>query len=186
MFKSQAPAEYLATIDNDKCIRCKRCIQNCGWDTYAWGGDRVLIDTSKCVKCLRCYHYCPTEAIPLPHRGDTDSTTRPSSRITPYWSYHEHKKPEEAGGVRRYTGLREWAATCPIRYSFDNLLIDACQVTNPSIDPLREPMELRTYLGSKPDRPGVHRRVQVGASEVKDQDAAEYRSSGEYRSSSPP
>ncbi|MDA8219662.1 MAG: glutamate synthase-related protein, partial [Dehalococcoidales bacterium] len=26
------------------------------------------------------------------------------------------------------------------------------QVTNPSIDPLREPMELRTYLGRKPDR----------------------------------
>jgi len=25
-------------------------------------------------------------------------------------------------------------------------------VTNPSIDPLREPMELATYLGSKPDR----------------------------------
>jgi glutamate synthase domain-containing protein 2 len=30
------------------------------------------------------------------------------------------------------------------------LLLDACQVTNPSIDPLREPMELRTYLGKKP------------------------------------
>lgn len=25
------------------------------------------------------------------------------------------------------------------------------QVTNPSIDPLREPMELRTFLGRKPD-----------------------------------
>ena len=35
---------------------------------------------------------------------------------------------------------------------WDNILIDACQVTNPSIDPLREPMELRTYIGRKPDR----------------------------------
>ena len=34
---------------------------------------------------------------------------------------------------------------------FDHLVLDACQVTNPSIDPLREPMELRTYLGRKPD-----------------------------------
>ena len=34
---------------------------------------------------------------------------------------------------------------------FDHLVLDACQVTNPSIDPLREPMELRTYLGAKPD-----------------------------------
>ena len=40
---------------------------------------------------------------------------------------------------------------------WDHLLLDASQVTNPSIDPLREPMELRTYLGKKPhkdrDRP---------------------------------
>jgi glutamate synthase domain-containing protein 2 len=35
---------------------------------------------------------------------------------------------------------------------FDRLVLDACQVTNPSIDPLREPMELRTYIGKKPEK----------------------------------
>jgi len=30
-------------------------------------------------------------------------------------------------------------------------LLDASQVTNPAIDSLREPMELRTYIGKKPD-----------------------------------
>jgi Glutamate synthase domain 2 len=35
---------------------------------------------------------------------------------------------------------------------FDRLVLDACQVTNPSIDPLREPMELRTYIGKKPSK----------------------------------
>jgi glutamate synthase domain-containing protein 2 len=39
----------------------------------------------------------------------------------------------------------------PYPIIWDHLVIDACQVTNPSIDPLREPMELRTYLGSKPN-----------------------------------
>ena len=34
---------------------------------------------------------------------------------------------------------------------WDRLLLNASQVTNPSIDPLREPMEIRTYLGAKPD-----------------------------------
>ncbi|MCK5556931.1 MAG: FMN-binding glutamate synthase family protein, partial [Candidatus Hydrogenedentes bacterium] len=34
---------------------------------------------------------------------------------------------------------------------WDRIVLDACQVTNPSIDPLREPMELRTYIGRKPD-----------------------------------
>jgi glutamate synthase domain-containing protein 2 len=33
---------------------------------------------------------------------------------------------------------------------FDKLVLDACQVTNPSIDPLREPMELRTYMVRSP------------------------------------
>ncbi|MEJ5187539.1 MAG: glutamate synthase-related protein, partial [Candidatus Geothermincolales bacterium] len=40
---------------------------------------------------------------------------------------------------------------------WDRMVLDASQVTNPSIDPLREPMELRTYLGSKPDSLRVER-----------------------------
>ena len=39
----------------------------------------------------------------------------------------------------------------PHKIYWDHILINASQVTNPSIDPLREPMELRTYLGRKPD-----------------------------------
>ena len=35
---------------------------------------------------------------------------------------------------------------------WDKMLINASQVTNPSIDPLREPMETRTYLGKKPHK----------------------------------
>jgi glutamate synthase domain-containing protein 2 len=33
---------------------------------------------------------------------------------------------------------------------FDKILINASQVTNPSIDPLREPMETKIFLGAKP------------------------------------
>jgi len=39
----------------------------------------------------------------------------------------------------------------PYRVYWDHLLLNASQVTNPSIDPLREPMELQTFLGRKPD-----------------------------------
>ena len=38
----------------------------------------------------------------------------------------------------------------PLPSYFDRMMLNASQVTNPSIDPLREPMELRTYLGRKP------------------------------------
>ncbi len=142
MFKSQAPPEYLATIDHEKCIRCKRCIQNCGWGVYSWGGERVLIDTSKCVKCLRCYHYCPVEAIQI-----LDNPVK--FKQNAYWGFNNIrniKRQAETGGIP-LTGM---GSDLPYTILFDNLLIDACQVTNPSIDPLREPMELRTYLGKKP------------------------------------
>ena len=40
-------------------------------------------------------------------------------------------------------------------FYWDRILINASQVTNPPIDPLREPMETRVYLGKKPEQ--VHR-----------------------------
>ncbi|MDP2690058.1 MAG: glutamate synthase-related protein, partial [Deltaproteobacteria bacterium] len=106
------------------------------------GGDKILINTSKCVKCLRCYHYCPEEAIEI-----VDNPTRFKNNA--YWGYHNIrnlKRQAETGGIP-LTGM---GSDLPYAILFDNILIDACQVTNPSIDPLREPMELRTYLGKKP------------------------------------
>ncbi len=40
----------------------------------------------------------------------------------------------------------------PFPVYWDKILINASQVTNPSIDPLREPMETRVYLGKKPSK----------------------------------
>ena len=40
----------------------------------------------------------------------------------------------------------------PLPVYWDKILINASQVTNPSIDPLREPMETRVYLGKKPSK----------------------------------
>ncbi|MBN1401070.1 MAG: FMN-binding glutamate synthase family protein, partial [Anaerolineae bacterium] len=39
----------------------------------------------------------------------------------------------------------------PYRIYWDHMVLNASQVTNPSIDPMREPMELKTYLGAKPE-----------------------------------
>jgi glutamate synthase domain-containing protein 2 len=57
-------------------------------------------------------------------------------------------KQSETGGVI-LTGMGNDKGY-PIYW--DHLVLNASQVTNPSIDPLREPMELTTYLGQKPDR----------------------------------
>jgi glutamate synthase domain-containing protein 2 len=58
------------------------------------------------------------------------------------------KKQAETGGVL-LTGM---GCDKPYLTYWDRLVLNASQVTNPSIDPLREPMEIRTYLGVKPDK----------------------------------
>ena len=40
----------------------------------------------------------------------------------------------------------------PMPVYWDKILINASQVTNPPIDPLREPMETRVFLGKKPEK----------------------------------
>jgi glutamate synthase domain-containing protein 2 len=58
------------------------------------------------------------------------------------------KKQAESGAVI-LTGM---GCDKPHFTYWDRLLLNASQVTNPSIDPLREPMEIRTYLGCKPEK----------------------------------
>jgi glutamate synthase domain-containing protein 2 len=92
---------------------------------------------------------CPTHALtirrtPLDFRANTNWT---ADRINSIY------KQAETGGIL-LTGMG-CDQSQPIY--FDHLLLNASQVTNPSIDPLREPMELRTHVGRKPGRVEVAR-----------------------------
>ena len=57
------------------------------------------------------------------------------------------KKQAETGGIV-ITGM---GCDKPNFTYWDRILLDASQVTNPSIDPLREPMELKLSSALKPD-----------------------------------
>ncbi len=143
---SQVPPEFMVDINDKKCVRCKRCTKECGFSalTYSKEFDCILSDDSKCVACQRCTTFCPKLAIriennPLVYKHNDNFT-----------DYHRKNilKQAETGGIL----LTAMGCDKPYQILWDHILIDACQVTNPSIDPLREPMELRTYLGKKPDR----------------------------------
>jgi len=138
--------EFLWTHDQERCRRCKRCIMQCGWQALSWQ-DAVVADSSKCVGCHRCEVFCPEQCISiLPN----PQFYKPHD----LWSLTHRRnvwKQAESGGVL----LSGMGNDLPYVNIFDYLLLDACQVTNPSIDPLREPMEVRTYLGRKPERIGV-------------------------------
>jgi len=124
------PNEFKWTHDPEKCARCKRCVQQCGFGAISWE-DGPVSDPAKCVGCQRCMVFCPQQAITIDvnHRRNV---------------WHQ----AETGGVL-LTGMG-----CDLDYPilWDHLVLDACQVTNPSIDPLREPMELKTHIGRRPDR----------------------------------
>lgn len=140
------PPEFVVERNEDKCIQCLVCVRQCAFETHTYDeeDDVVLSDNSKCVACQRCVKFCPTEALtikqnPLAFKENANWTPRAIKDIF---------KQADNGGVL-LTGMGN---DRPYPIYWDHILLDACQVTNPSIDPLREPMELRTYLGRKPDR----------------------------------
>ena len=130
---------------------CNICAHECSFGEISFrpvkGKDgnvhfKPLANMNACGACQRCVKMCPENAIRIKREVmDTGHN---------YWS-HEHvhyiwKQSGSEGGVL----LVGNGSTGPHRRYFDHLLFDACQVTNPPIDPLREPMEIRTYLGRKP------------------------------------
>lgn len=134
--------EFKVVIDYDKCHKCGRCVQQCGWGVYSFN-ERPIPDDSKCRACHRCVTYCPAHCITIKKNelALRDNANWTSALRKSVW------RQAETGGVM----LAGMGNDKPYQSVFDHLVLDACQVTNPSIDPLREPMELRTYLGRKPD-----------------------------------
>jgi glutamate synthase domain-containing protein 2 len=134
--------DFKVEIDRDKCIKCGRCVQQCGWGVYSFN-ERPIPDDAKCRACHRCVTYCPAHCI-------TIKKHELAFRDSENWSPELRKavwRQSDSGGVL----LTSMGNDKPYTRIFDHLVLDACQVTNPSIDPLREPMETRTFLGSKPD-----------------------------------
>jgi len=142
MQQSFVQPEFRVKIDYDKCHKCGRCVQQCGWGVYDFN-ERPVPHDEKCRACHRCVTFCPAHCI-------TIEKNTLAFRDNDNWSTDARKavwKQAETGGVL----LTSMGNPKPYERIFDKLVLDACQVTNPSIDPLREPMELRTYLGRKPD-----------------------------------
>lgn len=137
--------DFIVERDPDKCIQCQVCVRQCANDVHEYDSDEELVfsDSTTCVGCHRCATLCPTNAIsikpmPLEFRPHAVWTAEALRNIY---------KQAEVGGVL----LSGMGNDQPLPIYWDRILLNASQVTNPSIDPLREPMELLTYLGRKPE-----------------------------------
>ena len=146
MAKRPIPTEFIIDRDENKCISCQACVRMCSNEVHSYDPEtnEVLSDSLKCVGCHFCESICPTHAI-------TIKRSQSEFKMNANWSagvITNIVKQAETGGVL-LTGMGS-DKKFPIYW--DHILLNASQVTNPSIDPLREPMELRTYIGQKPDR----------------------------------
>ena len=148
MVKFQPRPEFKIERDDNKCISCQVCVRSCAFDahTYDPETDKIESDGSKCVGCHYCEALCPTNAIKIvknPALGGFKDNVNWTPEVK-----NDIAKQAATGGVI-LTGM---GSDKPHKIYWDHIVLNASQVTNPSIDPLREPMELRTYIGRKPDR----------------------------------
>lgn len=146
MAKVPVFSDFIIERDQEKCIQCQVCCRMCSNDAHAYDPelDIVTTDSTKCVGCHFCESFCPTNALII--RQNTSQL-----RTNANWTQDVLTgitKQADTGGVL-LTGM---GCDRPYPIYWDHILLNASQVTNPSIDPLREPMELHTYIGRKPDR----------------------------------
>jgi len=145
MAKAKKLSEFVVNRDEELCIACQACVRMCANDvhTYDAENDDIVSDPSQCVGCHFCEDICPTGAINIAYNP---SKTKGNANWTQRRIYDIVKQASTGGilltGMGNDQGHRNY---------FDHILLNASQVTNPSIDPLREPMELTTYLGRKPE-----------------------------------
>lgn len=137
--------EFEVVRNEDRCIACRVCERQCANEVHAFSPERgkMMSDESKCVNCQRCVSLCPTRALKI---VKSDCTLRENAN----WKHEtitEVYKQASSGGVL----LSSMGNPKPLPVYWDRILINASQVTNPPIDPLREPMETHVSLGKKPD-----------------------------------
>ena len=138
--------DYEVVRNPDRCVACRVCERQCANEVHHYDADlkRMIADDSKCVNCHRCVSLCPTKALKIVKTDHTFKENANWSKQTIYEIYRQ----AESGGVL----LSSMGNPQPYPIYWDKILINASQVTNPPIDPLREPMETRVFLGKKNDQ----------------------------------
>ncbi|MDI9619232.1 MAG: glutamate synthase-related protein [Candidatus Nezhaarchaeota archaeon] len=144
--RNRAASTYIVLRKEDKCTKCRACVEQCTYGVHSYNPAKNVIESKSwlCSNCLRCVEFCPTGALTI--------TRNPNSyRMGHHWNHEaimDVKRQAETGSAL----LEGMGCDGPNLTYWDRLLLNACQVTNPPIDPIREPIETRVILGRRPPR----------------------------------
>lgn len=146
------PRRFTIVRDKELCINCGICVKQCANECHFFDkqGKKVLSDSNECVACHRCVDLCPIGALRI-EKYVCDY--RENSNWTPQYQQEICRQANTGSTLLSAMGNPK-----PYPVYWDHILLNASQVTNPSIDPLREPMEIRTILGRKPEKLEVEKK----------------------------
>ncbi|MGN0999047.1 MAG: glutamate synthase-related protein [Faecousia sp.] len=138
--------EYEVVRDPARCVNCRICEKECANFVHRFDEKRKVMtaDETLCVNCQRCVAFCPTRALKI---VKSDNRFRDNANWDDQ-TIREIYKQAASGGVL----LSSMGNPKGFPVYWDKILLNASQVTNPPIDPLREPMETKVFLGKKPDQ----------------------------------
>lgn len=152
------PRRFTVIRDKELCVNCGLCVEQCANECHYFAKDNktVLANSDSCVACHRCVDLCPKGALRIEKYV---CEYRDNFNWTPQYQQEICRQANTGSTLLSAMGNPK-----PFPIYWDKILLNASQVTNPSIDPLREPMEIRTILGRKPEKITVERK---GKSTVK-------------------
>ena len=162
--------EYEVVRNYQRCIACRACERQCANEVHRYDADEQMMtaDDAKCVNCHRCVSLCPTRALKIVR---TDHTFKENANWTKDNIQNVYRQAATGGVLLSSMGNPE-----PLPGYWDRILINASQVTNPPIDPLREPMETVVLLSKgKVDS----KKIRVEFS-LEDMDMSEFQDGATY------
>ncbi len=148
------PVRFEPVFDYNRCKRCGLCAEACSWGEIRLIPEKVengkiskvpVANRQSCGGCHYCERQCPEKAIQI--------VEKPFVSSHHYWKEDQENLWRQSDpGKNGHVLLISNGSDSKVISYFDHLMFDACQVTNPPIDPLREPVELKTFLGRRDGR----------------------------------
>lgn len=145
------PRRFTVIRNNNLCTDCGLCVTQCSNECHHFNDSKKVVSVSdNCVACHRCVDLCPAGALRI---EKYECAYRDNYNWTPEYQQEICRQADTGSTLLSAMGNPK-----PYPIYWDKILLNASQVTNPSIDPLREPMEIRVSLGRKPAKLEVERK----------------------------